>query len=154
MNHTALLILIFFGFKISIQDLRTFRIKNRDVSVLFFLLSMISILQGNIASQMSAGVLYLSIFLFLYVIGILLPIQSGIGFGDVKLVSVLAFGYLHIGVPSLSIYCLSLCCACSMQIGLQYLQQRRFPNRIAMAPSIFLAVGLYLYAPMGLLLPQ
>jgi hypothetical protein len=41
-----------------------------------------------------------------------------------------------------------------MQIGLQYLQQRRFPNRIAMAPSIFLAVGLYLYAPMGLLLPQ
>ena len=103
---------------------------------------------------MAAGVLYLSIFLFLYVIGILLPIQSGVGFGDVKLVSVLAFGYLHIGVRSLSIYCLSLCCACSMQIGLQYLQQRRFPNRIAMAPSIFLAMGLYLYAPMGLLLPQ
>jgi Flp pilus assembly protein protease CpaA len=103
---------------------------------------------------MAAGVLYLSIFLFLYVIGIVLPIQSGIGFGDVKLISVLAFGYLHIGVRSLSIYFLSLCCACSMQIGLQYLQQRRFPNRIAMAPSIFLAVGLYLYAPMGLLLPQ
>ena len=154
MNHTALLILIFFGFKISIQDLRTFRIKNRDVSVLFFLLSIISLLQANIASQMAAGVLYLCIFLFLYVIGILLPIQSGIGFGDVKLVSVLAFGYLHIGVRSLSIYFLSLCCACSMQICLQYLQQRRFPNRIAMAPSIFLAVGLYLYAPMGLLLPQ
>ena len=154
MNHTALLILIFFGFRISIQDLRTLRIKNRDVSVLFFLLSIISLLQANIASQMAAGVLYLSIFIFLYVIGILLPIQSGIGFGDVKLVSVLAFGFLHIGVRSLSIYFLSLCCACSMQIGLQYLQQRRFPNRIAMAPSIFLAVGLYLYAPMGLLLPQ
>ena len=154
MNHSALLILIFFGFRISIQDLRTFRIKNRDVSVFFFLLSIISLLQANIASQMAAGVLYLSIFLFLYVIGIVLPIQSGIGFGDVKLVSILAFGYLHIGVRSLSIYFLSLCCACSMQIGLQYLQQRRFPNRIAMAPSIFLAVGLYLYAPMGLLLPQ
>jgi hypothetical protein len=37
---------------------------------------------------------------------------------------------------------------------LHFLHQGKLLPRIAMAPSIFLAGTLYLYAPIGLLLPQ
>jgi hypothetical protein len=39
-------------------------------------------------------------------------------------------------------------------ICLHLLIYRKFPYRTAMAPDIFLASGLYLYAPIALLLPQ
>ena len=80
--------------------------------------------------------------------------QPGIGFGDIKLMTVLAFGLIDTGIRSIEIYFLSLCCAIFLQMSFLYFHQRKFPMRMAMAPSIFFAVGLYLYAPMGLLLPQ
>lgn len=154
MNGFALLTLSVFALKISFEDLRNFRIRNHDLLVLFAVLLVISFIQGDFFGQMYLGLIFLCIFGLTYMLAKVLPVQTGIGFGDVKLITVLAFGFISPGVQSIKIYFLSLCCAFLVQMSLHYLQQRKFPSRMAMAPSIFSALGLYLYAPMGLLLPQ
>ena len=83
-----------------------------------------------------------------------MPRTAGIGFGDVKLISIIAFGYVDLGIRSAEVFLLSLWFALFAQLFLHLLHQGKLLPRIAMAPSIFLAGSLYLYAPMGFLLPQ
>jgi len=90
----------------------------------------------------------------LYLLSNALHKSGGIGFGDVKLIGVLAFAYFDSGLRSVEIFFVSLWLALVAHICLHLLICRKFPYRIAMAPDIFLASGLYLYAPIGLLLPQ
>jgi Flp pilus assembly protein protease CpaA len=79
---------------------------------------------------------------------------GGIGFGDVKLIAVLAFGYFETGLRSIEIFFVALWIAVMAHICLYLLMYRKYPHRIAMAPDIFFASGLYMYAPIELLLPQ
>jgi Flp pilus assembly protein protease CpaA len=80
--------------------------------------------------------------------------SGGIGFGDVKLIAVLAFAFFDSGLQSIAIFFISLWMILVAHISLYYLIYRKFPRRLALAPDIFLASGLYLYAPIALLLPQ
>ena len=154
MNSFALLTLSVFALKISTEDLRNFRIRNKDLLILLALLLGISLIEGDLFSRLISGFTFLCIFGFVYMLSMVFTNQLGIGFGDVKLMTVLAFGFINSGASSIEIFFLSLCCALLVQISLLYLYRRKFPSRMAMAPSIFFAIGLYLYAPMGLLLPQ
>lgn len=154
MNSFALLTLSVFALKISTEDLRNFRIRNRDLLILLAFLLGISLIEGDFFSRLISGFIFLCIFGFVYLLSMVFTNQLGIGFGDVKLMTVLAFGFINSGASSIEIFFLSLCCALLVQISLLYLYRRKFPSRMAMAPSIFFAIGLYLYAPMGLLLPQ
>jgi Flp pilus assembly protein protease CpaA len=153
-NSFALLTLSVFAFKISTEDLRNFRIRNKDLLILLALLLGISLIEGDFFSRLISGFIFFCIFGFVYLLSMVFTNQLGIGFGDVKLMTVLAFGFINSGASSIEIFFLSLCCALLVQISLLYLYRRKFPSRMAMAPSIFFAIGLYLYAPMGLLLPQ
>jgi Flp pilus assembly protein protease CpaA len=147
-------ILYFFSIKISIEDLRFHKIRNILLLNFFILLFLHSILVGNLFSQMFSGFIFFSIFTILFLVGFLIPTDSGIGFGDVKLLTVLAFGFIDVGFRQIEIYFLSLWCALFLQVCLHYIHKRKFLSPMAMAPSIFLAVWLYLCAPIGLLLPQ
>ena len=154
MNSFAFLTLSLCALKISIEDLRNFRIRNRDLLILTAFLLVFSLINDNFFPQIVSGFIFLCIFGLIHVLSVAFSNQPGIGFGDIKLMTVLAFGLIDSGIRSIEIYFLSLCCAIFLQMSLLYLHQRKFPMRMAMAPSIFFAVGLYLYAPMGLLLPQ
>jgi Flp pilus assembly protein protease CpaA len=153
-NSFALLTLSVFALIISTEDLRNFRIRNRDLLILLAFLLGISLIESDFFSRLISGFIFFCIFGFVYLLSMVFTNQLGIGFGDVKLMTVLAFGFINSGASSIEIFFLSLCCALLVQISLLYLYRRKFPSRMAMAPSIFFAIGLYLYAPMGLLLPQ
>jgi Flp pilus assembly protein protease CpaA len=147
--HLAPYVILFlFSIKISLEDLRFHKIRNILLFNLFVLLFLHSILVGDLFSQ------FFSIFTTLFLVGFLIPTDSGIGFGDVKLLTVLAFGFIDVGFRQIEIYFLSLWCALFLQVCLHYIHKRKFLSPMAMAPSIFLAVWLYLCAPIGLLLPQ
>ena len=101
-----------------------------------------------------SGVSFFAIFTVLYLLSNAFDKAGGIGFGDVKLISVLALAFFDSGLRSVEIFFISLWLALVAHICLHLLIYRKFPYRIAMAPDIFLASGLYLYAPIALLLPQ
>lgn len=64
--------------------------------------------------------------------------------GDTKLLVVIFFGLQMNSLLDMFLYFTLIFCAALMQIGLQSLVTRRFPNSIAMAPAIFFGLGLYL----------
>ena len=154
MHLAPYVILLFFSIKITIEDLRFHKIRNILLLNLLGLLLLQSILVGNLLPQIFSGFVFFSIFTTFYLIACVMPTESGIGFGDVKLLTVLAFGFIDVGFRQIEIYFLSLCCALFLQVCLHYIHKRKFLSPMAMAPSIFLAVWLYLCAPLGLLLPQ
>lgn len=144
----------YFVLVISIKDLVTHKIRNR--TLLYFLSSLIafSLFSQNAHVNPFAGACFFTIFTVLYLLSNALHKSGGIGFGDVKLIGVLAFAYFDSGLRSVEIFFVSLWLALVTHICLHLLIHRKFPYQIAMAPDIFLASGLYLYAPIGLLLPQ
>ena len=154
MHVAPYVILFFFAIKISIEDLRFHKIRNIHLSYFFILLCFQSILVGNLFSQLLSGLIIFTLFTTFYLVGTLISTVSGIGFGDVKLLTVLAFGFIDAGFRQIEIFLLSLWCALLLQVCLHYIYKRRLLSSMAMAPSIFLAVLLYLCAPIGLLLPQ
>jgi Flp pilus assembly protein protease CpaA len=101
-----------------------------------------------------SGISFFAIFTALYLLSNAFHKAGGIGFGDVKLISVLALAFFDTGLRSVEIFFISLWLALVAHICLHLLIYRKFPYRIAMAPDIFLAGGLYLYAPIALPLPQ
>lgn len=154
MHLAPYVILVFFSIKISIEDLRFHKIRNILLLILFGLLFLQSILVGNLFPQIFSGFVFFSMFTTFYLVASVMLTESGIGFGDVKLLTVLAFGFIDVGFRQIEIYFLSLWCALFLQVCLHYIHKRKFLSPMAMAPSIFLAVWLYLCAPIGLLLPQ
>ena len=144
----------FFILDISLKDLKTHRIANR--TLLYFLCSRIifSVLLPDAQMDAFAGVYFFAIFTVLYLLSKAVHKSGGIGFGDVKLIGALAFAFFDTGLRSCEIFFISLWLALVAHICLHLLIYRKFPERIAMAPDIFLASGLYLYAPIALLLPQ
>lgn len=154
MNVSPYVILLFFSIKISVEDLRFHKIRNIHLLCFFTLLCLQSILIGNLFSQLLSGLIIFTIFTTFSLVGTLISKESGIGFGDVKLLTVLAFGFIDVGIRHIEIFLLSLWCALLLQVCLHYIYKRRLPSSMAMAPSIFLAVLLYLSAPIALLLPQ
>lgn len=148
------LLLSVFALLISIEDLRKFKISNRLLGLLFLMLITKSLVMGTFFVDAFSGVIFLHIFSTVHLLGKFVSPDLAIGFGDVKLISVLTFGYVDLGFRSLEIFFIALWLALLVQISLEYMFRRKFLSRIAMAPSIFLATALYLWAPLGLLLPQ
>ena len=86
-----------------------------------------------------------SIILTLFFLLILLIFSlAGLGMGDTKLLALIFFGLQMNSVLDMFLFFTLIFCAALMQIGLQSLVTRRFPNSIAMAPAIFIGLGLYL----------
>ena len=145
---------LIFALLISIEDLRNFRISNRVLFLYFFILFLDSLFTGEFTRHVFSGIFFLLLFSVLHLVGRFVSHEHTIGIGDIKLIGVLTFGYVHIGFRSVEIFFISLWLALLAQISLEFIRKRKFVSRFAMAPSIFLAVALYLYAPLGLLLPQ
>lgn len=144
----------YFVLVISIKDLQTHKIRNRTLLYFLGYLITFSVLSHNARVNPLAAACFFTIFTVLYLLSNALHKSGGIGFGDVKLIGVLAFAYFDSGLRSVEIFFVSLWLALVAHICLHLLICRKFPYRIAMAPDIFLASGLYMYAPIGLLLPQ
>jgi len=144
----------YFVLIISIRDLQTPKIRNRTLLCFLGSLSAFSVLSHNARVNPLTGACFFTIFTVLYLLSNALHKSGGIGFGDIKLIGVLAFAYFDSGLRSVEIFFVSLWLALVAHICVHLLICRKFPYRIAMAPDIFLASGLYLYAPIGLLLPQ
>ena len=145
---------LLFALLISIEDLRNFRISNRILFLYLFILVLDSLFNGEFIRHVISGVFFLLLFSVIHLMGRFVSHEHTIGIGDIKLIGVLTFGYVNIGFRSIEIFFISLWLALLAQICLEFIRKRKFVSRIAMAPSIFLAVALYLYAPLGLLLPQ
>jgi len=144
----------YFVLVISIKDLQTHKIRNRLLLSFLGFLLIFSVLLPNARMHTIAGVCFFVIFTVLFIVSNAVHKSGGIGFGDVKLIAVLALAFFDTGKRSIEIFFISLWLALVAHICLHLLIHRKFPHRIAMAPDIFFATGLYLYAPIGLLLPQ
>jgi len=153
MGLLSYLILVIFALVISAQDIKEHKIKNRKLIFYSCLLIIISIISHSFAKQMYSGIFFLIFSLVVFLLA-RRRADGGIGFGDVKLVTVVGFGYVDVGLKSVQAFLIALWCALVLQVVVQFLVQRKYFSHMAMAPSIFLAVGLYLYTPIGHLLPQ
>lgn len=147
-------VLAYFAISISVEDLRIHKIRNRKLLYFLTILTLLSFLPFGLRVTPMASFQFLGIFVVLHQLSNALHKSGGIGFGDVKLIAVLAFGYFETGLRSIEIFFVSLWIAVMAHICLYLLVYRKYPHRIAMAPDIFLASGLYMYAPIELLLPQ
>lgn len=154
MRYLSEILLIVFALIISFEDLKSFRISNKLLISFLLLLSIQAALTHQLFLELKSGLSYLLFFSFLYLLISLTSRKSRLGFGDVKLIAVLAFGYINVGYKSAYIFIVALWISLLIQLILEMLVRRKFPSHMAMAPSIFFAVGLYLYAPIGLLLSQ
>jgi len=147
-------ILFYFAISISLEDLRIHKIRNRKLLCFLCCLMLISFLPSKTHINPIASLEFFAIFTALHILSNAIHRSGGIGFGDVKLISLLAFGYFDTGLKSIEFFFISLWIAVMVHICLYSLMNRKYPHRMAMAPDIFLASGLYMYAPIGLLLPQ
>jgi len=154
MQIVYVIIVLSFALSISIEDLKIHKIRNRKL--LYFSASLIifSVLLPNAYMDPISGISFFAIFTALYLLSNAFDKAGGFGFGDVKLISVLALAFFDTGLRSVEIFFISLWLALVAHICLHLLIYRKFPYRIAMAPDIFLASGLYIYAPIAFLLPQ
>lgn len=154
MRYLSEILLALFALIISYEDLKRFRISNKVLISFLLLLSIQAALSHQIFLEFKSGLLYFFVFSFLYLLISLTSRKSRLGFGDVKLIAVIAFGYINVGYESANIFIVALWISLLIQLILEMLVRRKFSSHMAMAPSIFFAVGLYLYAPIGLLLSQ
>jgi Flp pilus assembly protein protease CpaA len=153
-RYLSEILLIVFALIISFEDLKRFRISNKLLISFLLLLSIQAVLTHKLFVELKTGLSYLLVFSFLFLLISLTSRKSRLGFGDVKLIAVLAFGYINVGYKSAYIFIVALWISLLIQLILEMLVRRKFSSHMAMAPSIFFAVGLYLYAPIGLLLSQ
>lgn len=154
MSFVSIVLLIIFAAVIIWDDIKLFRIKNRILAQFFVSLFILHFLQKQLFRHLITGVIFLIIFTTFYILGNIFSKNGGIGFGDVKLVAVIAFGYINLNPVSVERFIISLWWALLFQFILHSLHKRKFLSRMAMAPSIFLAVGLYLCAPIAIHLTQ
>ncbi len=147
-------IFFLFAINISIDDVKNHLIRNNKLILLLGItsLSSISSFGGDISSL--AGFQFLSVLSLLHFASNRFAQSGGVGFGDVKLIAVLAFAFFDSGLQSIAIFFFSLWLILMAHVSLYFLIYRKFPCRLALAPDIFLASGLYLYTPIALLLPQ
>jgi leader peptidase (prepilin peptidase)/N-methyltransferase len=153
MGLLSYLILVIFALVISAQDIKEHKIKNRKLLFYFCLLMIWSFISHSFVRQIYSGVFFLIFSVVVFLVSRRRS-KDGIGFGDVKLLTVVGFGYIDIGLQSVQAFLIALWCALVLQVVVQFLVQRKFFSHMPMAPSIFLAVGLYLCTPIGHLLPQ
>lgn len=154
MNFVHLALLVSFGINISLVDMRIFKIRNRTLLFFLFNLILFSLVTHTFSQRFIAAFYIFIICSLCFLLSSFWFEGSGIGFGDIKLIAIIFFGYLDPGLISIGRFLLSLWSALIFQILIHYFHKRKFPSHMAMAPSIFLAVALYMYAPIGVLLPQ
>lgn len=147
-------IFFLFAISISIDDVKNHLIRNNKIILLLGITSLSSISSFGGGISPLSGFQFLGVLSFLYFLSGRFGESGGIGFGDVKLIAVLAFAFFDSGLQSIAIFFISLWMILVAHVILYYLIYRKFPRRLALAPDIFLASGLYLYAPIALLLPQ
>ena len=147
-------IFFLFAISISIDDVKNHLIRNNKIILLLGITSLSSISSFGGGISPLAGFQFLGVLSFLYFLSGRFGESGGNGFGDVKLIAVLAFAFFDSGLQSIAIFFISLWMILVAHVILYYLIYRKFPRRLALAPDIFLASGLYLYAPIALLLPQ
>ncbi len=147
-------IFLLFAVNVSIDDVKNHLIRNNKLILLIGItvLSSITSLSENVNPL--AGFQFLGVLSLLYFASNRYGQSGGVGFGDVKLTAVLAFAFLDSGLKSIAIFFFSLWLILMAHVSLYYLIYLKFPHRLALAPDIFLASGLYLYTPIALLLPQ
>jgi Flp pilus assembly protein protease CpaA len=143
-----------FAIFISIADVKSHKIRNRTLLLFFGTVVLTSFIPSSAELNPLAGLQFLAVFTLLYVLSNSIRESGGIGFGDVKLVALLAFAFFDSGLQSVAIFFIALWLALVAHTSLYFIIHRKFPRRIALAPDIFLASGLYLYAPIAFLLPQ
>ena len=122
---------IFWGCLVAYRDLRTFRIANTDLLLGFLIYWPVMLIHEPV----SFGYIGLS----LLIIGAVVVGFSGlIGMGDIKLFLIFA-PWLHLEnwLPAAVL----LIVISWLQIGLAVIRVRSFPERIAFAPTILLAVA-------------
>ena len=154
MPYIAVPVFLSFAAIICVEDLRSHRIRNTYIFWFFNALLFINISLGNVQHQFLAGFLMLSIFTLFYLCGLILFRTASIGFGDVKLTSVIAFGYIQPTFRTFELFFALLWVALLIHFGVLLIKKRKLRTHVPMAPSIFFAAGLYLFTPIGLLLPQ
>jgi Flp pilus assembly protein protease CpaA len=145
---------VLFAVVISVEDIKTHKIRNADLLKYLMILLLVQIFCGKVRYQLLAGACMLAIFVMIYLVGSVLPKKAGIGFGDVKLISVMAFGYIEPSFRAFAIFFILLWLALLIHIGMLFIFHRSMHSHVPMAPSIFLATGLYLFTPIAFLLPQ
>jgi len=153
-RYLSEILLVVFALIISYEDLKKFRIRNKFLILFFLLLVIQAVLSHKVLSELKSGLVYLIVASLFHLIISLHSRKSRLGFGDVKLIAVIAFGYINVGFQSACIFIAALWIALLIQLFFETLLRRKFPSHMAMAPGIFFAAGLYLYAPIGLLLSQ
>ena len=147
-------IFFLFAINISIDDQKNHLIRNHKLILLLGItvLSSITSLSENVNPL--AGFQFLGVLSLLYFVSNRFGESGGVGFGDVKLIAVLAFAFFDSGLHSIALFFFSLWLILMAHVSLYYLIYLKFPHRLALAPDISLASGLYLYTPIALLLPQ
>lgn len=147
-------IFLIFGIIVSIDDVKNHLIRNRKLFALLGITCLSSLTSLGGDANPLAGIQYFGVLSLLYFLSGRFGESGGIGFGDVKLIAVLAFAFFDSGLDSIVIFFISLWMVLVTHVSFYYVIYRKFPRRLALAPDIFLASGLYLYAPIALLLPQ
>ena len=154
MHFITYFLLSFFAVLISFEDMKSHRIRNNYLLCFFSLLSVANILVGKLQDQLFSGSLMFFIFTIFYAVTLSFPKKATMGFGDIKLISVISFGYFEPTFRTFELFFLLLWLGLLIHICVLLISQRQIVTRIPMAPSIFLAAGLYLFTPIALLLPQ
>jgi Flp pilus assembly protein protease CpaA len=147
-------IFLLFAINVSIDDVKNHSIRNHKLILLLGItvLSSFTSLSENVNPL--AGFQFLAVLSLLHFASNRHGQSDGVGFGDVKLIAVLAFAFFDSGLKSIAIFFFALWLILMVHVSLYFLIYRKFPRRLALAPDIFLASGLYLYTPIVLLLPQ
>jgi Flp pilus assembly protein protease CpaA len=126
--------LILFALPISIADMKEHKIPNIYLLLMFWALTPILVLFG--LGDLYQLCVFLSVITLLHVLGM--------GMGDFKLLSIIGLALNATGRDQLQFFTFSILLCASLHLLLYALFKRSLPDRIALAPSIFVGLSLYL----------
>ena len=126
--------LILFALPISIADMKEHKIPNIYLLLMLWALTPILVLFG--LGDLYQLCIFLSVITLLHVLGM--------GMGDFKLLSIIGLALNATGRDQLQLFILSILLCASLHLLLYALFKRSLPDRIALAPSIFVGLSLYL----------
>lgn len=125
--------LMLFAAPISLADIKEYKIPNIYLLSMLWALIPFLILFG--LGNLYHLSIYLSVITLLHVLGM--------GMGDFKLLSIIGLALNAAGRDQLHYFIFSILLCASLHLLLYALFKRSLPDRIALAPSIFVALPLY-----------
>jgi Flp pilus assembly protein protease CpaA len=124
-----LIALIFSGIYFSWVDIKTHRIPNKSLAILLLVLFAISLFSKD-------GIYFTSAAIFIFA-GTLLSVFAGLGFGDVKLLTLLSLFVIAPTRHDFELFLFGAACTAAIALALARSRGRKSSDAIAMAPSIF-----------------